>query len=50
MIMVGSFGGKQRTKADFAALPKRAGARYEVHTAHATGPLGLLDLPEMESE
>lgn len=44
MIMLISFGGKQRTKAEFAALLKEADARYEVRKVHRTGPLGLLEI------
>ncbi|KAI0406832.1 S-adenosyl-L-methionine-dependent methyltransferase [Xylaria palmicola] len=44
MIMLVSFGGKQRTKAEFAALLKEADARYEVHKVHANGPLGMLEI------
>ncbi|KAI0102814.1 S-adenosyl-L-methionine-dependent methyltransferase [Nemania sp. FL0031] len=44
MIMLICFGGKQRTKAEFAALLTEADARYEIRRVHAAGPLGLLEI------
>ncbi|KAI1426422.1 S-adenosyl-L-methionine-dependent methyltransferase [Xylaria sp. FL1777] len=44
MLMLVSFGGKQRTRAEFASLLREADARYEIHRVHATGPLGLLEI------
>ncbi|KAI1348227.1 S-adenosyl-L-methionine-dependent methyltransferase [Xylaria sp. FL0043] len=50
MIMLVSFGGKQRTKAEFEALLREADPRYEVRKVHATGPLGLLEIYLRQSE
>ncbi|KAI1366776.1 S-adenosyl-L-methionine-dependent methyltransferase [Xylaria arbuscula] len=44
MIMLVSFGGRQRTEAEFASLLKEADARYEIRRVHRTGPLGLLEI------
>ncbi|KAI8630504.1 S-adenosyl-L-methionine-dependent methyltransferase [Xylariaceae sp. FL1651] len=44
MIMLISYGAKQRTRAEFEGLLKEADARYEIRKVHATGPLGLLEV------
>lgn len=44
MIMLICFGGKQGTKAEFEALLKEAGARYEIKNVYATGSMGLLEV------
>lgn len=44
MVMMVSFGAKQRTKAEFEALLKEADPRYEIHKVHDTGALGLIEV------
>ncbi|KAJ0107730.1 hypothetical protein J7T55_010337 [Diaporthe amygdali] len=44
MIMMISFGAKQRTLAEFKVLLAEADLRYEVSQVHATGPVGLLEI------
>lgn len=44
MVMMVSFGAKQRTKAEFEALLKQADPRYELHKVHDQGALGLLEV------
>lgn len=44
MVMMVSFGAKQRTKAEFEALLKEADPRYEIRKVHDTGALGLLEI------
>ncbi|KAH8653814.1 S-adenosyl-L-methionine-dependent methyltransferase [Xylariales sp. PMI_506] len=44
MVMMVSFGAKQRTAAEFEALLKEADARYYVRKVHDQGALGLLEV------
>ncbi|ORY04449.1 S-adenosyl-L-methionine-dependent methyltransferase [Clohesyomyces aquaticus] len=45
MIMLVSFGAKQRTKSEFEALLKKADPRYRIHSVWGEGkPLGLLEV------
>ncbi|RYP28273.1 hypothetical protein DL767_007293 [Monosporascus sp. MG133] len=44
MVMMVSFGAKQRTKAEFDALLKEADPRYEIRKVHERGALGLLEV------
>lgn len=44
MVMLVSFGAKQRTRAEFEDLLKRADPRYEISKVHDTGALGLLEI------
>jgi len=44
MVMMVSFGAKQRTKAEFDALLKEADPRYEIRKVHDRGALGLLEV------
>ncbi|KAI1635392.1 S-adenosyl-L-methionine-dependent methyltransferase [Biscogniauxia mediterranea] len=44
MVMMVSFGSKQRTRAEFDALLKEADPRYEIRKAHDRGALGLLEV------
>lgn len=44
MVMLVSFGAKQRTQAEFAALLKEADPRYEIRKALDIGALGLLEV------
>lgn len=44
MVMLVSFGAKQRTEAEFEALLKKADSRYEIGKVHNKGALGLLEV------
>ena len=44
MVMLVSFGAKQRTKAEFNALLKEADPRYEIRKVLDVGALGLLEV------
>ena len=44
MIMLVSFGAKQRTKVEFEVLLKEADPRYQLRNVRAMGPLGLLEV------
>lgn len=44
MVMMVSFGAKQRTKAEFDILLKKADPRFEIRKVHDTGALGLLEV------
>ncbi|KAI0013980.1 S-adenosyl-L-methionine-dependent methyltransferase [Xylariaceae sp. FL0662B] len=44
MVMMVSFGAKQRTKAEFDALLKEADPRYEIRKVHDRGALGVLEV------
>jgi hypothetical protein len=44
MVMMVSFGAKQRTKAEFEALLKEADPRYEIRNVHDQGALGVLEV------
>ncbi|ROV90631.1 hypothetical protein VMCG_10003 [Cytospora schulzeri] len=44
MVMLVSFGAKQRTKAEFEALLKEADPRYEIRKVHGKSALGLLEV------
>ncbi|KAJ5096377.1 S-adenosyl-L-methionine-dependent methyltransferase [Penicillium alfredii] len=44
LIMLVGFGGKLRTEAEFAALLKEADERYEIHSFHPEGLMGLLEV------
>ncbi|GAP84927.1 putative O-methyltransferase [Rosellinia necatrix] len=44
MIMMVSFGSKERTKEEFEALLKEADSRYEIRNVHAAGPMSLLEV------
>jgi O-methyltransferase domain len=44
MVMLVNCGAKQRTKAEFDSLLKRADPRYEIRNVHDNGPLGLLEV------
>lgn len=44
MVMLVSYGGKQRTKAEFETLLKEADPRYEIRGVYDDNPLGLLEV------
>ena len=44
MVMMVSFGAKQRTKTEFETLLKEADPRYDIRKVHNTGALGLLEV------
>ncbi|VBB79779.1 Putative O-methyltransferase [Podospora comata] len=44
MVMLVSFGAKQRTKQEFEKLLKEADERYEIRKVHDKGALGLLEV------
>ncbi|KAG5748741.1 hypothetical protein H9Q70_008597 [Fusarium xylarioides] len=44
MVMMVSFGAKQRTKAEFGVLLKKADPRFVIRKVHDTGALGLLEV------
>ncbi|KAF9769904.1 hypothetical protein IL306_012607 [Fusarium sp. DS 682] len=44
MVMMVSFGAKQRTRAEFDSLLKKADPRYVISKVHDTGALGLLEV------
>jgi len=44
MVMMVSFGAKQRTQAEFEVLLKEADPRYEISKIHDKGALGLLEV------
>ncbi|KAL7755589.1 hypothetical protein ACKLNR_014687 [Fusarium oxysporum f. sp. zingiberi] len=44
MVMMVSFGAKQRTKAEFDILLKKADPRFVIRKVHDTGALGLLEV------
>ena len=44
MVMLVSFGAKQRTIAEFKALLHKADPRYVIHKIHDDGALGLLEV------
>ncbi|KAI1164194.1 O-methyltransferase [Nemania serpens] len=44
MVMLVSFGSKQRTRAEFEMLLKEADLRYEIRNVFDNGPLGLLEV------
>ncbi|KAB8235180.1 O-methyltransferase-domain-containing protein [Aspergillus alliaceus] len=44
MVMLVSFGAKQRTQKEFGTLLKEADPRYEIRRVHETGALGLLEV------
>lgn len=44
MVMLVNCGSKQRTKAEFESLLKKADLRYEIRNAYDNGPLGLLEV------
>lgn len=44
MVMLVSFGSKQRTRSEFEMLLKEADPRYEIRNVFDNGPLGLLEV------
>jgi O-methyltransferase domain len=44
MVMLVSFGAKQRSRAEFEALLKQADGRYELRKVHEQGALGVLEV------
>ena len=44
MVMLVNCGAKQRTKAEFESLLKKADSRYEIRNVYDNGPLGLLEV------
>lgn len=44
MVMLVSFGAKQRTRGEFKTLLQKADPRYEIRRVHDTGALGLLEV------
>lgn len=44
MVMLVNCGAKQRTKAEFEDLLKKADSRYEIRNVFSDGPLGLLEV------
>lgn len=44
MVMLVNCGAKQRTKAEFESLLKKADTRYEIRNVYDNGPLGLLEV------
>lgn len=44
MVMLVSYGAKQRTRAEFESLLKEADKRYEIRKVHDSGALGVLEV------
>jgi hypothetical protein len=44
MVMLVSYGAKQRTRAEFESLLKEADTRYEIRKVHDSGALGVLEV------